>query len=106
MNKDMRSVAFLVALHTRVSAQVPPPSDSCAWMLLLRAVDEMQGAKDPSVFEAKALALLVLVRYGWRDVFRESLRDDGTFKSEEEAGRFQFCHLIPRVPELRLLDQG
>ncbi len=74
-------------------------------MLLLRAVDEMQTATSSDVFEAKAQALIVLVQFGWRDVFRESLID-GRFKSQEEAGRFQFCdQSIPGVPELSFAHQ-
>jgi hypothetical protein len=74
-------------------------------MLLVRATDEMQAALHPSVFEAKANALLLLVKHGWRDVFHESLDANGTFKSHEEAGRFHFCLSIPLVPEQSLLDK-
>ena len=88
--KQTRTVQFVAGLCKRLGAPLPSPEDTCAWMLLTRAVDEMQGAQTPDVFEAKAQALLVLVKHGWTDVFKESLRN-GRFKSEEEAGRFGFC---------------
>jgi len=94
----------LVALHKRLSLPLPDVQDACAWMLLVRATDEMQAARHPLVFEAKAEALLVLVKHGWRDVFRESLDANGSFKSHEEAGRFQFCLSVPLVPEQSLVD--
>ena len=81
----------LVSLFSRVNATAPPMEDVCAWMLLRRAWEETRLARDPQVFEAKALSLLLLVEFGWRDVFKESLTTDGRFKSREEAGRFAFC---------------
>ena len=77
-------------LFRKLRTNPPELEDRCAWMLLQRAFREMQEASCPAVFEAKANALVILVRYGWRDVFKESLKD-GQFKSEEEAGRFEFC---------------
>jgi len=60
-------------------------------MLLRRAWEETRAAQDPQVFEAKALALFLLVEHGWREVFKEALTEEGVFKSREEAGRFAFC---------------
>lgn len=69
-----------------------PPSfeDKCAWYLLQRAMEETLQAA-PIIFEAKAQSLIILVKYGWRDVFKESLNEQGFFKSEEEAKRFNQC---------------
>ena len=88
---------FLAGLCKRVGSTIPASDDACAWMLLRRSLEEMQEAQTPDVFEAKAEALLILVRFGWRDVFKESLSaSTGRFKSDEEAGRFGHC-LGPHV---------
>ena len=88
---DRRSVKFLVTLCKRMNRPIPAADDACAWMLLLRALEEMQTATIPDIVQAKAAALVILVQYGWRDVFKESLSSTGLFKSEEEAGRFGNC---------------
>jgi hypothetical protein len=51
----------------------------------------MRHATNADIRESKKKALLILIQYGWRDVFKESLGLDGKFKSDEEAGRFNFC---------------
>lgn len=80
----------ILYLHKQLHVEPPPEADICAWLLLERAVKETIHA--PSIiFEAKVKALVTLIRYGWRDVFKESLNENGEFKSEEEAGRFHFC---------------
>lgn len=53
--------------------------------LLQRALKEYNEATD--VKEAKFYAFLLLCKYGWLDVFKESFVD-GKWKSKEEELRF------------------
>ena len=66
-------------------------SDPCMRLLVGRAISEMRHATNADIRESKKKALLILIQYGWQDVFKESLGPDGKFKSDEEAGRFNFC---------------
>lgn len=60
----------------------------CEHALLKRALKEYHKAP-PEILEAKWASLRLLVRYGWRDVFKENLSPDGRrFRSEEDAVRF------------------
>ena len=73
-------------LYETFKTPFPPASDRCAWILLERAQRELLEAPK-EIRLTKFISLCMLVRYGWQDVFKESLID-GKFKSEEEAGRF------------------
>jgi hypothetical protein len=56
--------------------------------LIKRAADEYVAAERADVKAAKFEALKLLLRYGWRDVFKEHLTPDGTrFKSLNELQR-------------------
>lgn len=77
-------------LHKQLRIDPPSPEDQCAWLLLRRALKEALKA-DKIIFEYKVQALVILIKYGWKDVFKESLNEEGKFISEEEAGRFEFC---------------
>lgn len=90
MNDQMHK--RLLHLFKRLQTVPPSSSDSCAWILLERALKETCEAQNAQLFESKAAALVLLCKFGWRDVFKESLTADGLFKSKEEAGRFDFCH--------------
>jgi hypothetical protein len=81
----------IILLHQQLGIELPEENDKCAWLLLKRALNEALRA-DRVIFEAKANALLILIKYGWKDVFKESLNGDGNFKTDEEAGRFDYCH--------------
>lgn len=83
-------ISRIIKLHKKLNVVPPSLEDKCAWYLLHRAMDETLHASS-TIFEAKAQALIILVKYGWRDVFKESLNDQGQFKSLEEAGRFEYC---------------
>lgn len=65
-------------------------SDPCMALLIARSLSEMRHAPNAQIRAAKLASLHILIAYGWRDVFRESLIGD-RFKSREEAGRFGFC---------------
>ena len=60
------------------------------FLLMARTLSEMRHAPNAQIRAAKLASLHILLQYGWRDVFKESLKD-GKFKSEEEAARFGFC---------------
>jgi hypothetical protein len=80
----------LAQLHQQLGKELPPETDTCAWKLLKRALKEALQA-DKIIFEYKVQALVILIKFGWRDVFKESLNQHGEFISKEEAGRFEFC---------------
>jgi hypothetical protein len=80
----------IILLHRQLGIEVPEENDKCGWLLLKRALKEALEA-DSIIFQAKANALLILIKYGWKDVFKESLNEDGKFKTDEEAGRFDYC---------------
>ena len=72
-------------------AKTSPPNDECGKLLLQRAIQETLSATNHLLKEAKQQSLALLLNYGWKDVFKESLTSDGLFKTKEEAGRFEFC---------------
>jgi hypothetical protein len=67
----------------------------CKELLLRRARQEYIVAKQKKQIEiakSKLKAMELIHKYGWMDVFKESLNDAKTqFKSHEEWGRFEFC---------------
>lgn len=101
-----RDIAFVVAVCTRLGLVIPEASDVCAWTLLIRAVQEMRLATRDDVVQAKAHALLILLQFGWKEVFKASLTPQQTeFISDEEAGRFGHC-LTSRVPKTEPVEQA
>ena len=65
----------------------------CSRMLLQRHVEEYKLAPKETKL-AKLKALQIFRKYGWKDVFQESLNSTKTaFKNEEEHARFQYCKI-------------
>jgi len=69
----------------------------CEEYIFKRHLEELNYAKtlrpfQPMLYKSKLMAFLLLRRLGWKDLYKESLRN-GTFKSEEEHGRFGFCQI-------------
>lgn len=63
----------------------------CSKWLLQRHVEEYRLAPKETK-QAKLKALQIFRKYGWKDVFKESLNSNKTaFKNDEEHARFQYC---------------
>ena len=63
----------------------------CSKWLLVRHIEEYKNAPKETKM-SKLKALQIFRKYGWKDVFKESLNQDKTaFKTMEEHARFQFC---------------
>ena len=80
-------------------SDVPSDKDLCAWMLLKRAFNEIKTCDNPCLIDSKIWAFIILIKYGWKDVFKENIIENKTtntfkFKSEDERARFHFCDEI------------
>ena len=71
---------------------LPDAHDKCGWWLISRTLSEMRNAPNANIRTAKEASLHILLTFGWRDVFKESLDANGNFKSHEEAARFKYCN--------------